>query len=171
MPFRRSQEISYVPGELESLFADQMEISDQISSRPSNAIIIEGYATLWDEVDLRRDMFRRGAFTESLKMSQNTHGVLMHWQHTERRPIGRWSVLKEDSLGLFVRGSVYPRLTTSSLLSAIRNQRVKSLSLGFYPGLTRKIGAIRVIEKAYLSEISLGENPILLKTFFRIMEK
>lgn len=159
--------------EIETLFEEQREIIEQLSTHPSNALVIEGYAALWDQRDLQGELFKPGAFAQSLDLSKGAWGVLMLYNHIERWPIGRWSKIHEDDTGLFVRGAVYPRTTARPFLcppevvKAVRNEEFDALSPGFvYAHDTRR----GVIKAAYLTEISIGRNPAQPGARFRIVK-
>ena len=60
---------------------------------------VEGYASLFGEMDQGRDIVLAGAFSESLK-SRGPGRVRMLFQHDPREPIGVWSELVVDGKGL-----------------------------------------------------------------------
>ena len=66
-----------------------------------------GYASLFGETDLGRDMVMPGAFRASLAR-RGSAGVKMLFQHDPNTPIGVWLDIREDTTGLYVKG----RLTT-----------------------------------------------------------
>jgi uncharacterized protein len=61
--------------------------------------IFEGYASLFNIVDLGGDIVMPGAFARTLK-SVGASGVKMLWQHDGKQPIGAWTSLIEDGRGL-----------------------------------------------------------------------
>lgn len=65
---------------------------------------IEGYASNFGNRDLAGDIVQRGAFTRSLK-GRPAGAVAMLWGHDQKRPIGVWSEIAEDHLGLRVKTS------------------------------------------------------------------
>jgi len=67
------------------------------------SLVIEGYASLFGVADLAGDVVRAGAFSRTLARGDR---VPMLVQHMGGRQAGRWSVMREDGLGLFVRGLV-----------------------------------------------------------------
>lgn len=156
--------------DVETLFAEQIEITDQMSSRPADAIVIEGYATRWGLRDLEGETLKRGVFTDSLHLSQHAHGVFMLRQHDERTwPIGRWSTIREDATGLWCRGAIYPKFCQGVFPSQVRSREVRELSVGYYPTVvTRHLGG-RTITKAWLTEISVGSNPVLVGSTFQVV--
>ena len=93
--------------------------------------IFEGYASLFDTVDLGRDVVTRGAFADSLRRSGPV-GVKMLWQHDAAEPIGSWSSIAEDARGLKVRGQLNLAVARArEILALMRAGSVDGLSIGF----------------------------------------
>lgn len=159
--------------EAEDRFAYQQEIVAQLGSLPTDAIHIEGYAALWGQKDKQGDTFRRGAFAESLKLSSGAYGVLMHHQHVERWPIGKWSRITEDERGLRCRGAIIPRLCSPEVLNEVQApvQPLRGLSPGFYPRVGRAFLRPSEIRKVWLTEISIGRNPVLTEASFHVLNR
>jgi HK97 family phage prohead protease len=67
------------------------------------SLVIEGYASLFGVEDLAGDVVRAGAFARSLARGGQM-GMLL--AHVGGRTAGRWSIIREDGRGLFVRGMV-----------------------------------------------------------------
>jgi HK97 family phage prohead protease len=66
----------------------------------------EGYASTFGNRDLGGDIVEPGAFTSTIK-ARGARGVKMLLDHDPRQRIGAWTDIKEDSTGLFVRGSLF----------------------------------------------------------------
>lgn len=148
-----------------------MDINDQMSSRPLDAVIIEGYATYWNMINRKRETFERGMFSQSLHLSQHAHGVFMLRQHDESTwPIGKWTTIKEDDRGLWVRGALYPKACDPVFLSDVKSQKIRELSVGIYPTAIRRTLRGKLVTQAWLTEISLGQNAMLPGTTFRVVE-
>lgn len=70
-----------------------------------DAGVIEGYASIFGNVDSYGEIVEPGAFIKSLEKSQKTgRKIKMLWQHDPHQPIGVWDELAEDKKGLKVRG-------------------------------------------------------------------
>ena len=67
------------------------------------SLVIEGYASLFGVEDLAGDVVRAGAFARSLARGTSV-GMLL--SHVGGRTAGRWTAMREDGRGLFVRGLV-----------------------------------------------------------------
>ena len=122
-----------------------------------------GYASLFGEADLSRDIVMPGAFAKSIR-ARGAAGIRMLFQHDPAVPIGVWREVREDARGLFVRG----RLTTEvararEVLALMRAGAVDGLSIGFRTVKGRtdgKTGARRLLELD-LWEISVVTFPML----------
>lgn len=121
-----------------------------------------GYASLFGEADLGRDVVMPGAFRRSLA-ERGAGGIRMLFQHDPAMPIGVWEAIQEDARGLFVRG----RLTTEvakarEVLALMRAGGLDGLSIGFRTVRGRKdarSGFRRLLE-VDLWEISVVTFPM-----------
>ena len=69
--------------------------------------VIEGYGSVFGNVDSYGEIVMPGAFTGSLVDGKRKgRTVKMLWQHDPHQPIGVWEDLAEDSKGLWVKGRV-----------------------------------------------------------------
>ncbi|MGA7516871.1 MAG: HK97 family phage prohead protease, partial [Pseudolabrys sp.] len=92
---------------------------------------VEGYASLFGEIDQARDMVMRGAFADTLA-SRGVQRIPMLFQHDPSEPVGIWLELHEDHRGLFARGRLIPEVTRGrELLSLMRAGALAGLSMGF----------------------------------------
>lgn len=122
-----------------------------------------GYASLFGEVDLRRDAIEPGAFAASL-VKRGAGGVRMLFQHDPAEVIGRWTVLREDERGLYVEGKLATDVERArEVLALMKAGALDGLSIGFRAVKTRadrKAGVRRILE-ADLWEISVVTFPML----------
>lgn len=92
---------------------------------------VEGYASLFGEVDHARDMIMRGAFMDTLA-TRSIRRIPMLFQHDPSEPVGIWLDLREDHRGLFARGRLIPEVARGrELLSLLREGAIDGLSIGF----------------------------------------
>ena len=92
---------------------------------------IRGYASVFGAIDLSGDEVAPGAFAASLAR-RGAGGIRMLWQHDPGRPIGIWTRLAEDGIGLLAEGRL--TLETSGGREAhelIRAGALDGLSIGF----------------------------------------
>lgn len=75
------------------------------SKAVSDAGVIEGYASIFGNVDSYGEIVEPGAFADSLVKSRRAgRKIKMLWQHDPHQPIGVWDELAEDGKGLWVKG-------------------------------------------------------------------
>jgi uncharacterized protein len=124
---------------------------------------VEGYASLFGEIDQARDMVMRGAFAQTLA-TRNIRRVPMLFQHDPTEPVGVWLELREDHRGLFARGRLIPEVARGrELLSLLRAGAVDGLSIGFRTSKARidPRTRIRRLLAVDLWEISIVTFPLL----------
>lgn len=123
----------------------------------------EGYGSVFGVVDSYKEIVAQGAFSESLA-SLKTQGRMpaLLWQHRAGEPIGVYTEVREDTVGLHVRGKL--ALKTARGAEAhelLRMKALSGLSIGF---MTRedsydKLTGIRTLRKVDLWEVSLVTFP------------
>lgn len=127
----------------------------------SDALLIEGYASLFGVADRAGDVVRAGAFAMALR--QRTIPMLL--QHKSGAIVGRWTRLVEDGRGLFVRG-----LVETKAAHGLVQQGLDGLSIGFRPVLwTPRAGEGRLLRRIDLVEISLVADPMLEPARFQVI--
>jgi len=124
---------------------------------------VEGYASLFGEIDQARDMVMAGAFRQSL-MLRGPRRIPMLFQHDPAEPIGIWLELIEESRGLFARGRLIPDVQRGrEVLALVKSGAIDGLSIGFKTvrGRVDPRTRIRKIEQLDLWEISIVTFPLL----------
>lgn len=122
-----------------------------------------GYASLFGKPDLARDMVMAGAFAGSLRR-RGAAGVKMLFQHDPAQPIGVWDEIREDAVGLFVRGRLTIEVERArEVLSLMRAGALDGLSIGFRTvrGRTDPATGVRRLIEVDLWEISVVTFPLL----------
>lgn len=123
---------------------------------------IEGYACLFEEIDLGRDIIERGAFAECLA-ARGVGGVRLLYQHDPAEPIGVWSDIREDSRGLYVRGRLARDVQRArEVESLIRDGALDGLSIGFKAvrARTDPRSRVRRLSRIDLWEVSVVTFPM-----------
>ena len=135
--------------------------------RPRTAIDrngnVEGYASLFGELDQARDMVMPGAFAVSLR-TRGVRRIPMLFQHDPAEPVGVWLELREDHRGLYARGRLIPDVQRGrELLSLVRDGAIDGLSIGFrtVKGRIDPKTRIRKLDIVDLWEISIVTFPLL----------
>ena len=69
--------------------------------------VVSGYASLFGLRDQGGDVVQKGAYAASLtKLAAGKRQVKMLWQHDPTQPIGVWDEVREDAVGLYVKGRI-----------------------------------------------------------------
>lgn len=124
------------------------------------SVVIEGYASLFGMEDLAGDVVRAGAFARSLLRGAPV-GMLL--SHAGGRTAGRWSIIREDGRGLFVRGLVLDVTAAGrAALEMIGDRQLSGLSIGFVArDWSPRVSRGRDLKEIELREISLVTSPML----------
>ncbi|MGP9811878.1 HK97 family phage prohead protease [Rhodopseudomonas sp. NSM] len=124
---------------------------------------IEGYASLFGEIDQARDMVMPGAFTQTLK-HRGVRKIPMLFQHDPSEPVGIWLDLVEDFRGLRARGRLIPDVARGrELLALLREGAIDGLSIGYRTvrGQIDPKTRVRRLYQVDLWEISIVTFPLL----------
>ena len=124
---------------------------------------VEGYASLFGELDQARDMVMPGAFATTLR-TRGVRRIPMLFQHDPAEPVGVWLELREDSRGLYARGRLIPDVQRGrELLALVRQGGIDGLSIGFrtVKGRIDPRTRIRKLDIVDLWEISIVTFPLL----------
>jgi len=122
----------------------------------------EGYASVFGEEDLSRDVIEPGAFKDSLNR-RGIAGIKMLFQHDPNQPIGVWEDLRELPRGLYARGKLLMEVVRArEVLSLMLAGALDGLSIGFRTIKARKDGngGVRHIEQVDLWEVSVVTFPM-----------
>ncbi|EGP07778.1 HK97 family phage prohead protease [Bradyrhizobiaceae bacterium SG-6C] len=124
---------------------------------------VEGYASLFGEIDQARDMVMPGAFAKTLAQ-RGLRKIPMLFQHDPAEPVGIWLDLHEDFRGLWARGRLIPDVARGRELFALVEQgAIDGLSIG-YRTVRGQIDPKTRVRKLYqvdLWEVSIVTFPLL----------
>jgi HK97 family phage prohead protease len=124
---------------------------------------VEGYASLFGEIDQARDMVMPGAFAATLRQ-RSVQRIPMLFQHDPAEPVGVWLELREDHRGLYARGRLIPEVARGrELLSLLKAGAIDGLSIGFrtVKGRIDPRTRVRSLLAVDLWEISIVTFPLL----------
>lgn len=93
-----------------------------------DARTFEGYAATWD-LDSVGDIIRPGAFQKSIQEAFPKKRIKMLWQHSQ--PLGMPLEMREDTIGLYVKGKVSKTILGDEALELMRDEVVDRMSIGF----------------------------------------
>jgi hypothetical protein len=142
-------------------------LSDAVFAPPRLSLAsdgsVEGYASLFGEIDQARDMVMPGAFTQTLK-SRGLRKIPMLFQHDPAELVGIWLDLVEDFRGLRARGRLIPDVARGrELLALLREGAIDGLSIGYRTvrGQIDPKTRVRRLYQVDLWEISIVTFPLL----------
>lgn len=116
----------------------------------------EGYGSIFGNVDSYGEKVMPGAFVESLaRHKREGSSVLMLWNHDSHQPIGVWEDLAEDAKGLWGKGRLLLDIQRAREVHTLaKNKAIGGLSIGYREEDTDQDGAVRLLKKLNLYEIS-----------------
>ncbi|WP_170455680.1 HK97 family phage prohead protease [Ruegeria arenilitoris] len=126
--------------------------------------VIEGYASLFGQVDQGRDVVQKGAYAASLaRLKVAGQRVKMLWQHDPTQPIGVWDDVREDERGLWVKGRLLESTQKGrEAAELIRAGALDGLSIGYRTKRAVKDDkGRRLLTELELWEVSLVTFPML----------
>jgi HK97 family phage prohead protease len=118
----------------------------------------EGYASVFNGVDSYGDSIAPGAYKKTLR--KRDRAVKMRWNHYGP-VIGKWTEMREDDKGLYVKGELTPNHSVASdVLASLKHGAIDGLSIGFYPSKYKEDeDGKRTLQEIDLVEISVVEEP------------
>lgn len=118
--------------------------------------VIEGYASIFSNIDAVGDKVMPGAFVDSLaKARQTGRTVKMLWNHDPSQPIGVWEDLAEDGKGLRGTGRLVMEVPKAREVHALMKAgAVGGLSIGYRTVKAEPDGNVRLLKQVELFEVS-----------------
>ena len=123
-----------------------------------------GYGSIFNITDKGGDFVAPGAFAETLAQ-QKAAGRLpaMLWQHRQAEPIGVYTSMEEDSVGLKVTGQLALKTARGAeAYELMKMGAISGLSIGYRvrDDSWDRVTSIRTIKKADLVELSVVTLPM-----------
>ncbi|MGB8218638.1 MAG: HK97 family phage prohead protease [Candidatus Methanoperedens sp.] len=124
----------------------------------------EGYASTFGNVDLQKDIVEKGAFTDTiLSWLKSGKELPAFWNHTitgVKTKVGHYISLEQDDKGLFVKGLLDLGKDAGRFVYDLMKMGLcRGLSIGYNVVQSAKQGAIRLLQKLSLTEISFTPVP------------
>lgn len=124
--------------------------------------IFSGYASVYNTEDNHNDIIVSGAFCKSLRKHNYGRDIKLLWQHDTKEPIGIFTKMVEDEVGLFVEGKLLLDVERAKeAYSLMEAGALDGLSIGFTIKdfeINEDTGT-RMIFEADLWEVSLVTFP------------
>lgn len=128
----------------------------KLSDATTDEGVIEGHLSVKDNVDLGGDVVKAGAFKRTLAATGGRVPILFN--HSVNEPIGAWEEMREDDVGLYVKGRLNMEVSRAREIFALLKQgAIKGLSIGY------DVVKDRVIDgKRHLLELKLWEGSVVV---------
>lgn len=96
---------------------------------------ISGYAAIFNNKDKVNDILVKGCFAKSINdrgpESSANDKIIMLWQHDQREPIGRISVLREDDKGLYFEAVIDDVERGNQAIKQLESGTLNQFSIGY----------------------------------------
>ncbi|MDQ2067702.1 HK97 family phage prohead protease [Xinfangfangia sp. CPCC 101601] len=135
-----------------------------ISGAAGGDRVISGYASVFGRADQGGDVVQKGAYAASLARLSGAGGrVKMLWQHDPAQPIGIWDEVREDAMGLWVKGRILGEVARGREAAALLDAgAIDGLSIGYRTvKAERDAKGRRLLQELELWEVSLVTFPML----------
>ena len=126
--------------------------------------VVAGYASLFGKKDQGGDVVLQGAYAASLmRLAASGGRVKMLWQHDPAQPIGVWDEVREDAVGLWVKGRILTEVAKGREAAALLEAgAIDGLSIGYRTVKAERDGkGRRLLSELELWEVSLVTFPML----------
>ncbi len=93
---------------------------------------IEGYASVFDEIDSYGDIVVKNAFSQAISDTKKGNMPKLLWQHDISSPIGVINEISEDEHGLFVKAQLLLDLPKAKeIYTLLKNKAIDGFSIGY----------------------------------------
>lgn len=136
---------------------DHLDIPFEIKAISDDGLF-SGYGSVANVVDSYKEVVAPGAFAESLQARKPS----LLWQHRSGEPIGVYTTVKEDNVGLYVEGKLALKTARGAeAYELLKMGAISGLSIGFVSREDSydKVSGIRTLKKVDLWEVSLVTFP------------
>lgn len=93
-----------------------------------DARTVEGFASVFNNVDSYNDIVLPGAFVKTLKRKKS---IPMLWQHDTSQVIGMWDEFEERDKGLYVKGTIIDTTIGNDAYKLAKAGAVSGMSIGY----------------------------------------
>jgi len=137
---------------------NKQTVKFDIKSLKEEKGIFEGYAAVFNNVDLGKDKILPGAFKKSIQERGNKIKIL--WQHDHKIPIGKSLEIKEDDYGLWVKGKLSMTEKGKEAYQLMKDGVIDALSIGYNVIKREYKNGVRLLKEVKLGEFSPVSFPM-----------
>lgn len=106
----------------------QFELTDIELKDEGGVRTVEGYASVFNNVDSYKDIVLPGAFAKTLKKKRT---IPMLWQHDAEKVIGVWNEMEERERGLYVKGTIAKTSRGDEAYELLKMVAISGMSIGY----------------------------------------
>jgi HK97 family phage prohead protease len=122
---------------------------------------IEGYASIFGNIDSHKDIVMGGAFKKTL--NENGNRIKLLWQHNINEPIGKPVKISEDSKGLYFEAKISNTTMGNNALELVKDGVLNEMSIGYDPikdewDSKRNVRLLREIKLYEISVVTFASN-------------
>ena len=138
----------------------------ELKTTDDDAMTVEGYGAVFDNVDFGGDLIAKGAFTSTIERhivaKSMPKMLLQHDGHS--LPVGRWETMTETEHGLYLKGRFINTTAGRDTYEAVKEGVVDGLSIGYRPvEFSRRVNPSdpkRTLKSVDLLEVSVVTFPM-----------
>jgi uncharacterized protein len=111
------------------------QVKEMNQDEESKIFTFEGYASTFGNVDLVMDRVVKGAFLGTIdQWKKSGESLPILWHHNSDMPLGVYSSLAEDSIGLKVTGTmpIEDTFVSGRIIPQMRHGSIRKMSIGYY---------------------------------------
>lgn len=125
--------------------------------------VFSGYASVFGLVDSWQDIVVKGAFTATLdKWAAEKRLPAMLWQHRQAEPVGIYTLMREDDVGLYVEGRLALKTARGAeAYELMKMGAISGLSIGYVSrdDSYDRVTGVRSLKAVDLYEVSVVTMP------------
>lgn len=122
---------------------------------------IEGYASIFGNIDSHKDIVMSGAFKKTI--NENGNRIKLLWQHNINEPIGKPVKISEDGKGLYFEAKISNTTIGNNALELVKDGVLNEMSIGYDPikdewDSKRNVRLLREIKLYEISVVTFASN-------------
>ena len=140
-------------------FKETKELPFSLKSFDEETGIFEGYASVFGNVDDGGDRMLKGAFTKTLR--EDLDRIKTCYQHDPYDPIGKPLEMREDDIGLYVKGKISDTSTGKDVKILLKDKVINELSIGYNvvdKEFNNGVRDLKVVKLFEFSPVTWGMN-------------
>jgi HK97 family phage prohead protease len=122
------------------------------------SLMVSGYFSTWDNIDMAGDVMMRGCFTKSINERFPKNQIKYLYQHDTWKPLGKLNVLIEDAKGLYFEAKMTDTSFGTDMIKLYRDGVIDQHSIGFQTVKSIEEQISENTEVTRITEVKLWEG-------------